>query len=352
MRGPAAEGASRRLAGWAAVASGESDRAADGRSHFERPASIGIARVGVPGKGRDRRDDQALLHHERDIDAHGLRHEQRPRRRRHERMRHRRAGDDGHHEQQVVLPRLAPHRLGEWQQQVEHGFGKHRDAEEQATPEEGERRARRAQRVAQGDDDALGAVGGHEAAAEDRGHRDEDADVEGGAAEAIGDARADGLTGRPGGRCCRAVRGDPGAHERDGCIVGHHGQRGLGPRRSRDGNRCRSHASRSCSRIETEDAVLDSLLQLPRPREHQRAAIVGRQLVDADAFPRQLVALDRGRGCQGGNRQRGNDERQESVQAERQHTGDHDRERDRQDEKWTQEAVSVDFRDGFFQRRP
>jgi hypothetical protein len=58
---------------------------------------------------------------------------------------------------------------------------------------------------------------------------------------------------------------------------------------------------------------------------------VQRDGVDAHPLPRQLIALD-GRGRrQRRHGQRGDDQRQEGVQAEGQHTGEHDREGDRQD---------------------
>ena len=103
-----------------------------------------------------------------------------------------------------------------------------------------------------------------------------------------------------------------------------------------------------CARLEAVDVVVDRLLQLAAARvERERVRPSAVDAVDAHALARQLVALDRRRRRQGGDGQRRDDQRQEGVQAEGQHAGDHDRQGDRQDEQWTQEAVSVDFRDGF-----
>ncbi len=104
--------------------------------------------------------------------------------------------------------------------------------------------------------------------------------------------------------------------------------------------------------LEADHVVADARRQLSPACRHRDAGPVGGDVVDAHALARELVALDGRRWGQGRHRERRDDQRQERVQPEGQNTGDHDRQRDREDGQWTQEAVSVDFRDGFFQRRP
>ena len=104
--------------------------------------------------------------------------------------------------------------------------------------------------------------------------------------------------------------------------------------------------------FEAVDAVVHTLFQLAWTGECERVVVTGGQAVDADSLPRQFIALHRRRRRQRRHGEGRDDEREEGVQAEGQDAGDHDHEGDSQDQQWTQEAVSVDFRRAICQPRP
>ena len=169
------------------------------------PTSIDPEGREIPNRGRDGTDHAPAHDHHPEVDTQLVGHVERSRRGRHEGMSDRASGQDAQDVQQVVLPGLKPHGLGQGDHQVEDGVEKDGDAQEETAADEGRRRPGLPQEPERGAYDAVGGAAVEKALADDRRHGDQDADFAAGAAERHGHPfrgrRSDELLGsllRPG----------------------------------------------------------------------------------------------------------------------------------------------------------
>jgi hypothetical protein len=157
------------------------------------PAAVGPKCVGETDGRGEGAQQEAGDDHGADVDLEGVGGEERAGRGRHERVRHRGADGDGEHVEQVVFPGARGHRPGQRDEQEKNRVEKHRHPEHEAAGGEDERGAFFAEEPERGTHDAVGPAAVQQADADDRGHGDQHAKTRAGAAELVGEFRAEML---------------------------------------------------------------------------------------------------------------------------------------------------------------
>jgi hypothetical protein len=110
--------------------------------------------------------------------------------------RHRAARHDRQDVEQVLIAGPDARRLRERHQHVEHGVEEHRDCQQEPASKKRNRRSRGPKDAQRGPDDAIGPAAVEQSGSDDRGHRDQQADLPARAPETFADPFA-------GGRACQ-----------------------------------------------------------------------------------------------------------------------------------------------------